>query len=82
LPALTPFVEKLVPSIQSVAETNGTIYLSLNTWPGANYTLQYTTNLALGNWESLSSFVATAICSTVSDVATNSQRFYRLRSSP
>ena len=82
LPALTPFVEKLVPSIQSVAETNGTIYLSLNTWPGANYTLQYTTNLALGNWESLSSFVATAICSTVSDLATNSQRFYRLRSSP
>jgi len=82
LPPLTPFVEIPVPGIQTVAETNGIIYLSWSTWPGVNYTVQYTTNLSQPNWKSLGSFTALNIYSSFSDPATNTQQFYRLQIAP
>ncbi len=80
LPPLTPglFQTPAPVSDLQAGPTNGAIILSWSTHPRATYTLQYSSSLTAGNWLTLTSFVASANSATVSDPATNGQRFYQV----
>jgi hypothetical protein len=52
--------------------------LNLPTEPGRQYTIQYRTNLATGQWKTLQTFTGDGMMKVVTDGVTNdSSRFYR-----
>jgi hypothetical protein len=68
------------PNIQSAAAVNGTLQLAFSAVPGAEYRLQYTTNLAQGEWSDLGNII-TATTNPMPDSGTigpDPQRFYRV----
>jgi hypothetical protein len=71
--------EDYPPSVQSVAQTNGTIQLIWSIVPGQTYQLQSNTDLTSTNWVNLGGCVtATSITASASDSMTNSRCFYRV----
>ena len=70
----------LAPAFKSIARSGGTVTLTWSSAASQTYQLQYTTNLALGSWNSVgSAVVATNGIMTGSDpAATDPQRFYRV----
>jgi uncharacterized repeat protein (TIGR03803 family) len=80
----TVFRLTIVPEVQTVTVTDGTLSLTWSTEPGGTYQLQCSSDLSSSNWANLGS-PATAAATTLSasDYLTNGpQRFYRLVLSP
>jgi hypothetical protein len=67
------------PVIVSVARTNGALSFAWSAIPGEVYQVEYKSNLSQTDWNSLGGTLSTT-CGilSVSDVMTNSQRFYRV----
>ena len=70
----------LSPVFQSITKTAGTVTLVWSSVAGQNYLLEYSTNLAPGNWDNVGNAVmATNGMMVGSDpAATDPQRFYRV----
>jgi len=68
------------PVFQSVTAAGGTVTFTWSAVVGVIYQLQYRTNLAQGNWSSLSSAITAtnAVMSTADSSGPDPQRFYRL----
>ncbi len=85
LPPLTPGISQVVipvPAMQAVAQADGSVLLFWSTRTGATYTVQFTSELSQGNWQNLASLIASNTIALLSDLATNTQRFYRLQIIP
>jgi hypothetical protein len=66
------------PGPLSAGVSGTTVLLNLPTEPGRQYTIQYRTNLAAGQWKTLQSFTGDGMMKVVTDGVTNdSSRFYR-----
>jgi len=72
------------PTIQTAAAVNGTLQLTFSAVPGAEYQLQYTTNLAQGSWTDLGNIIPATSNPMPGSAAMglDSQRFYRVRLLP
>ena len=67
------------PQFLSPIRSANTLTLTWTTFPGKSYQLQYSTNLASGNWFNLgASSNAASSSESATDSATNSSRFYRV----
>jgi len=69
----TPTSPMVTPSVSS-----GTIHLAFPTQNGFTYTVQYSTNLTSGVWQTLSAVSGNGSAQSVSDSTTNGSRYYRL----
>jgi hypothetical protein len=71
----------LTPTLQSQGIVSNAFQFSFDSQPYANYTIQYTTNLAVPSWQTLYfSYYPTGGTLTVQDFsATNGSRFYRVQ---
>jgi hypothetical protein len=74
------FILPSAPMFQAVTQTNDALMLTWSTVAGQVYQIQYTTNLAQGNWNDLGyPLVATNGVVTVSDaIGPDARRFYRV----
>jgi uncharacterized repeat protein (TIGR03803 family) len=68
------------PVISSITQTNNTVLFSWSANPGSSYQVQYTTDIASGNWSNLGGVIfATNSSAFISDpIAGDAQRFYRV----
>lgn len=71
------------PLITSVLLTNGVLTFTWRAVAGQTYQVQYTSNLNQPTWSNLGApIIAGGTTASASDIVTNSQRFYRIFSSP
>jgi len=69
----------LLPTLQSVTVTSGTLALTWSAVYGQTYQVQYKTNLLQPDWINLGSpMTASNDCASACDSSTDSQRFYRV----
>ena len=80
----TVFRLTIVPELQAVTLTEGTLNLTWSTEAGGTYQLQYNSDLSSSNWRNLSSPVTAngAMLNTSDSISNAPQRFYRLVRSP
>lgn len=75
----TIFRLTVLPQLQSLVQTNGSINMAWSIMPGQTYQIQFTTNLLSTNWFSFGSAVtATNTVLSATDSTTNTQCFYRI----
>ncbi|MEI9963035.1 MAG: hypothetical protein WDM76_18560 [Limisphaerales bacterium] len=65
------------PNFNSILPNSEGHTITWATEPGLNYTIQFTTNLAAGAWTTLTNVTAAGSTFSITDPATDSQRFYR-----
>ena len=72
------------PSFQTVAQTGSVISFNWSALPGLVYQLQYKTNLMQATWKNLSSPITAtnSAMTSMDNIRTDSQRFYRLQFLP
>jgi hypothetical protein len=68
------------PVLQSVTATGGTVTFAWSAVVTAVYQLQYSTNLAQGDWSNLGGAITAtnAVMSAADSIGPDPQRFYRL----
>lgn len=75
----TNLAVNVLPTVQTMTQTGGTITLRWGAIVGQTYQVQYKTNLTEFGWDNLGApIIATASTIYVPDSTTNSQRFYRI----
>ncbi|HEU6448240.1 MAG TPA: S53 family peptidase [Verrucomicrobiae bacterium] len=70
------------PSLRSIAVTNNSTTFTWNSFTNLAYRIQYSTNLATGNWITLGTNKASGSISSTNTATVDPQRFYRIQRLP